>query len=153
MPLTNNKKVLAFVEESAQLAQPDKIVWIDGSEAQLAALREEAVKTGVLSFFMHWPGAAERLWRWPSDSSKSHGGLKNAEENSRNLPRQSRGKFREKPREKFWKNPWAIPVKNPGRKRLHFHGPSCIMQKMFTGGRSAVRVKAAPVVIERNGDS
>ncbi len=48
MPLTNNKKVLAFVEESAQLAQPDKVVWIDGSEAQLAALREEAVKTGEM---------------------------------------------------------------------------------------------------------
>ena len=48
MPLTNNKKVLAFVEESAQLAQPDKILWIDGSEAQLAALREEAVKTGEM---------------------------------------------------------------------------------------------------------
>ncbi len=48
MPLTNNKKVLAFVEESAKLAQPDSIVWIDGSEAQLAALREEAVKTGEM---------------------------------------------------------------------------------------------------------
>ena len=46
MALTNNKKVLAFVEESAQLAQPDNIVWIDGSEAQLETLRQEAVKTG-----------------------------------------------------------------------------------------------------------
>ncbi len=48
MALTNNKKVLAFVKESAELAQPDNIVWIDGSEAQLAALREEAVKTGEM---------------------------------------------------------------------------------------------------------
>ena len=46
--LTKNQKVLAFVEESAQLAQPDRIVWIDGSEEQLAALREEGVKTGEM---------------------------------------------------------------------------------------------------------
>ena len=32
--LTKNKKVLQFVKDSAELAQPDKIVWIDGSEAQ-----------------------------------------------------------------------------------------------------------------------
>lgn len=32
--MTKNKKVLKFVEDSAALAQPDKIVWIDGSEAQ-----------------------------------------------------------------------------------------------------------------------
>ena len=37
MAFTNNRKVLDFVEKSAQLAMPDKIVWIDGSEAQLAA--------------------------------------------------------------------------------------------------------------------
>ena len=37
--LTDNKKVLDFVNESAQLAQPDEIVWIDGSEAQLSKLR------------------------------------------------------------------------------------------------------------------
>ena len=48
MALTNNKKVLAFVNESAQLAQPDHIVWIDGSEKQLEALRQEAVKTGEM---------------------------------------------------------------------------------------------------------
>ena len=46
--LTDNKKVLDFVNESAQLAQPDEIVWIDGSEAQLAKLREEACKTGEM---------------------------------------------------------------------------------------------------------
>ena len=48
MALTKNKKVLDFVEESAELAQPDKIVWIDGSEAQIAALKAEAVKSGEL---------------------------------------------------------------------------------------------------------
>ena len=43
-----NKKVLAFVRESAELACPDEIVWIDGSEAQLASLREEACRTGEM---------------------------------------------------------------------------------------------------------
>ena len=46
--LTKNKKVLQFVKESAELAQPDKIVWIDGSEAQRDALRAEAVATGEM---------------------------------------------------------------------------------------------------------
>ena len=45
---TKNKKVIAFVEESAKLTCPDKIVWIDGSEAQLAALRKEACATGEM---------------------------------------------------------------------------------------------------------
>ncbi len=48
MALTNNKKVLDFVKESAALACPDEIVWIDGSEAQLESLRKEAVKTGEM---------------------------------------------------------------------------------------------------------
>lgn len=48
MALTKNKKVLDFVEESAALAQPDKIVWIDGSQPQIDALREEAVTSGEL---------------------------------------------------------------------------------------------------------
>ena len=29
--MTSNKKVLAFVEESKNLCQPNQIVWIDGS--------------------------------------------------------------------------------------------------------------------------
>ena len=48
MALTKNKKVLDFVAERAELAQPDKIVWIDGSENQIKALKEEAVKSGEL---------------------------------------------------------------------------------------------------------
>lgn len=40
--------MLKFVEDSAALAQPDKIVWIDGSEAQRDALRAEAVASGEL---------------------------------------------------------------------------------------------------------
>ena len=39
MALTKNKNVLDFVAESAELAQPDNIVWIDGSPAQIKALK------------------------------------------------------------------------------------------------------------------
>ena len=46
--MTTNKKVLAFVEEAVSIAKPDKVVWIDGSEAQLEALRAEAVATGEM---------------------------------------------------------------------------------------------------------
>ena len=46
--MTTNKQVLKFVEESAKLTKPDEIVWIDGSESQLNALREQAVATGEL---------------------------------------------------------------------------------------------------------
>ena len=45
---TENQKVLDFVKDSAELAQPDRIVWIDGSEAQIDALREEACSTGEM---------------------------------------------------------------------------------------------------------
>ena len=48
MALTKNKKILAFVEESAALAQPDYIVWIDGSQKQIDELRREAVYSGEL---------------------------------------------------------------------------------------------------------
>ncbi len=46
--LTENKAVLAWIDEMAKMTQPDKIVWIDGSDAQAQALREEAVSTGEL---------------------------------------------------------------------------------------------------------
>ena len=45
---TNNKKVIAFVEESAKLACPDHIVWIDGSKEQLDELRRQACATGEI---------------------------------------------------------------------------------------------------------
>lgn len=48
MHITANEQVLRFVEEAAALTQPDQVVWIDGSESQLAALRQEAVGTGEL---------------------------------------------------------------------------------------------------------
>ncbi|MDE7087108.1 MAG: phosphoenolpyruvate carboxykinase domain-containing protein [Clostridia bacterium] len=48
MALTKNRNVLDFVDQSAALACPDKIVWIDGSQAQIDELRKEAVKSGEL---------------------------------------------------------------------------------------------------------
>lgn len=46
--MTTNKKVLQFVDEAVALAKPDKVVWIDGSEAQLKALRKEAIASGEM---------------------------------------------------------------------------------------------------------
>lgn len=46
--MTNNKTVLAWIKEMADMCQPDQQVWIDGSEEQLEALRAEAVATGEL---------------------------------------------------------------------------------------------------------
>ena len=37
--MTNNKTVLDWIEKMVQLVKPDKVVWIDGSEEQLEALR------------------------------------------------------------------------------------------------------------------
>ena len=48
MALTNNKNVLTWVKEMEDLMTPDKVVWIDGSEEQLKALREEAFSTGEM---------------------------------------------------------------------------------------------------------
>lgn len=46
--LTNNKNVLAWVDEMVALCKPDSVVWIDGSEEQLKALTDEACKTGEM---------------------------------------------------------------------------------------------------------
>ena len=46
--MTNNKSVLAWLDEMKSLLTPDEVVWIDGSEAQLEALRAEACKTGEM---------------------------------------------------------------------------------------------------------
>ena len=46
--MTNNKKVLNWLEEMKALCKPEKVVWIDGSREQLEALREEAVSTGEM---------------------------------------------------------------------------------------------------------
>ena len=46
--MTQNKSVLAWIEEMKAIVNPDNVVFIDGSEAQKASLQEEAVKTGEL---------------------------------------------------------------------------------------------------------
>ncbi len=46
--MTTNKSVLAWLEEMKALVTPDEVVWIDGSEEQLEALRAEACKTGEM---------------------------------------------------------------------------------------------------------
>ena len=46
--MTNNKKVLDFVQEYKELCNPSEVVWIDGSESQLEELRAQAVKEGIL---------------------------------------------------------------------------------------------------------
>ena len=46
--MTENKRLLAWVDEMAKMTCPDKIVWIDGSEEQAEALRAEACSTGEM---------------------------------------------------------------------------------------------------------
>jgi len=46
--MTNNKTVLEFVDQIKSLVNPDSVVWITGDEAQLEALRKEAVETGEM---------------------------------------------------------------------------------------------------------
>ncbi len=46
--MTNNKNVLKWVEEMQALTKPDKVVWIDGSDEQINALKEEAISTGEM---------------------------------------------------------------------------------------------------------
>lgn len=46
--LTSNKSVLDWIEDKIALVQPDRVMWIDGSEEQLNALRAEACSTGEM---------------------------------------------------------------------------------------------------------
>ncbi|MBR5496802.1 MAG: phosphoenolpyruvate carboxykinase (GTP) [Clostridia bacterium] len=48
MELTTNKSILSWINEKVDLVKPDKIVWIDGSEEQINALRAEACSTGEI---------------------------------------------------------------------------------------------------------
>ncbi len=45
---TTNKTLNAWLEEMKALVNPDQVVWIDGSEEQLEALRKEACETGEM---------------------------------------------------------------------------------------------------------
>ena len=46
--MTKNPNVLKWIDEMKALVKPDKVVWIDGSEEQLEALRAEACSTGEM---------------------------------------------------------------------------------------------------------
>lgn len=48
MSLTKNPNVNAWVDEMIALTKPEKVVWIDGSDEQIAALKAEAVSTGEM---------------------------------------------------------------------------------------------------------
>ena len=45
---TTNAKLLSWVEEVAELAKPDRIEWVDGSQAEWDRLTEQAVAAGTL---------------------------------------------------------------------------------------------------------
>ena len=45
---TKNQALLTWIDEMAAITKPEKIVWIDGSNEQLEALRAEACSTGEL---------------------------------------------------------------------------------------------------------
>ena len=47
-PPTRNKQLIEWVEEMAELAQPDSVVWCDGSEAEWNRLTEAMVESGTL---------------------------------------------------------------------------------------------------------
>ena len=48
MALTKNKSILEWIDKQVELVKPDNIVWIDGSEEQIEALRAEACASGEL---------------------------------------------------------------------------------------------------------
>ena len=45
---TDNRAVLAWVEEQTKLCQPENVFWCDGSETEKEALTAEAVERGIL---------------------------------------------------------------------------------------------------------
>ena len=47
--LTQNKTVIDWIEEKIALVSPDEVMWIDGSEEQLDALRTKACETGEMT--------------------------------------------------------------------------------------------------------
>jgi len=47
-PLSRNPHLLKFIEESAALTKPDRIVWCDGSEAEKKRFTEQAVEEKIL---------------------------------------------------------------------------------------------------------
>src|SRR5579871_4725528 len=46
--MTDHKMLKAWVDEMARMCRPDRVVWIDGSEAERKRLEEEALAAGEL---------------------------------------------------------------------------------------------------------
>ena len=46
-PLTNNKKLLAWVDEMAKMCQPDQVIWCDGSKEEYDEMADLLVKSGT----------------------------------------------------------------------------------------------------------
>ncbi len=46
-PLTNNKKLMAWVDEMAGMCQPDQVVWCDGSKEEYDEMADLLVKSGT----------------------------------------------------------------------------------------------------------
>ncbi|MBQ2847175.1 MAG: phosphoenolpyruvate carboxykinase (GTP) [Clostridia bacterium] len=46
--MTSNKSVLSWINEKIDLVKPEKVVWIDGGQEQIEALRAEACSTGEM---------------------------------------------------------------------------------------------------------
>ena len=57
-PPTTNKHLIRWVEKMADLTQPDRIHWIDGSQAEYELLCDQLVKAGTFLRLNEklWPG-------------------------------------------------------------------------------------------------
>src|SRR5580692_3563563 len=57
-PPTTNKHLIRWVEKMAELTQPDRIHWIDGSQAEYDFLCDQLVKAGTFTKLNEklWPG-------------------------------------------------------------------------------------------------
>ncbi len=57
-PPTTNKHLIRWVEKMADLTQPDRIHWIDGSQAEYDFLCDQLVKAGTFTKLNEelWPG-------------------------------------------------------------------------------------------------
>src|SRR5215470_19355585 len=58
VPLTKNEHLLRWVEKMAELTQPDRIHWVDGSQEEYDQLCDEMVESGTLIRLNQklWPG-------------------------------------------------------------------------------------------------
>ena len=65
--VSEHKRLKKWVDECAKMCQPDKVVWIDGSEEEKAKLEQQAVDTGevIRKYCRDACTIALRLMTWP----------------------------------------------------------------------------------------